>query len=246
MKRVAGKKGLTVSFGRVVIGIAIGALAATTALVAPAIGATDQGSHAPRRSLLLRGFGGFTPAAADPRLAAVFARSGLDAGDLRFTPAESQRGVSRAVTVAVRARSSRTNDERIASATAPTVGLAPISYNLGVAVGWKRLAVSGDVARVDMAGLPGSRESADVAVSYTANRFTGRLKASADRPIEGVTKLIDTPSSYSLDMGGSYSLTRNLDVTAGVRYRSDRERLSRLDDDRRNSQAVYLGTAFRF
>ena len=46
---------------------------------------------------------------------------------------------------------------------------------------------------------------------------------------------------------GSYSLTRNLDVTAGVRYeRSERERLPRLTDDRRDSQAVYVGTAFRF
>ncbi|BCI71513.1 hypothetical protein SUS17_2869 [Sphingomonas sp. S17] len=234
------------SFGRVVIGLAIGALAATTALVAPAIGAVDQSVRQAKRMLTLRGAGGFTPAAADPRLAAIFARSGLDAGDLRFTPAESQRGANRAVTVAVRARTSRTNDERIAANTAPTVGLAPISYNLGVSVGWKRLAVSSDIARVDLAGLPGSRETADVAVSYTANRFTGRVKASTDRPIEGVAKLIDTPSSYSLDMGGSYALTRNLDVTAGVRYRSDRERLARLDDDRRNSQAVYLGTAFRF
>lgn len=246
MKRGLRPKGWTVSFGRVVIGLAIGALAATTALVAPAIGAVDQNVRQAKRMLTLRGAGGFTPAAADPRLAAIFARSGLDAGDLRFTPAESQRGANRAVTVAVRARTSRTNDERIAANTAPTVGLAPISYNLGVSVGWKRLAVSSDIARVDLAGLPGSRETADVAVSYTANRFTGRVKASTDRPIEGVAKLIDTPSSYSLDMGGSYALTRNLDVTAGVRYRSDRERLARLDDDRRNSQAVYLGTAFRF
>jgi hypothetical protein len=35
-------------------------------------------------------------------------------------------------------------------------------------------------------------------------------------------------------------------VTAGVRYRSDRERFVKVDDDRRDSQAVYLGTAFRF
>jgi len=234
-----------VSFGRVVIGIAIGALAATTAMVAPAIGAVEQNARTPKRVLgLMRG--GFTPAAADPRLAAIFARSGLDAGDLRFTPAESQRGANRAVSVAVRARTSRTNDERIAAGTAPTVGLAPVSYNLGAAVGWKRVALSGDIARVDLAGMPGSRETADVAVSYTANRFTGRVKASTDRPIDGATRLVDMPANYSLDMGGSYALTRNLDVTAGVRYRSDRERLARIDDDRRNSQAVYLGTAFRF
>ena len=50
---------------------------------------------------------------------------------------------------------------------------------------------------------------------------------------------------FAVDVGSSYSLARNLDVTAGVRYRSDRERLARLDE-RRDSQAVYLGTAFRF
>jgi hypothetical protein len=236
-----------VSFGRVVIGIAIGALVAATAMVAPAIGAVEQTSRtAPKRSSLSLMRGGFTPASADPRLAAIFAKSGLEAGDLRFTPAESQRGTGRPVSVAVRARTSRTNEERIAANTAPTVGLAPISYNLGVAVGWKRVALSGDIARVDLAGLPGSRETADVAVSYTANRFTGRVKASTDRPIDGAPKLVDVPANYSLDMGGSYALTRNLDVTAGVRYRSDRDRLARMDDDRRNSQAVYLGTAFRF
>ncbi len=235
------------SFGRVVIGIAIGALVAATAMVAPAIGAVEQTSRAaPKRSSLSLMRGGFTPASADPRLAAIFAKSGLEAGDLRFTPAESQRGTGRPASVAVRARTSRTNEERIAANTAPTVGLAPISYNLGVAVGWKRVALSGDIARVDLAGLPGSRETADVAVSYTANRFTGRVKASTDRPIDGAPKLVDVPANYSLDMGGSYALTRNLDVTAGVRYRSDRDRLARMDDDRRNSQAVYLGTAFRF
>jgi hypothetical protein len=58
--------------------------------------------------------------------------------------------------------------------------------------------------------------------------------------------LIGDKPSYSMDLGGSYSLTRNLDVTAGLRYRSDRERLAQLKDDRRDSQAVYVGTAFRF
>ena len=45
---------------------------------------------------------------------------------------------------------------------------------------------------------------------------------------------------------GAYSLTRNLDLTAGMRYKSERERLTRREDDRRDSQAVYVGTAFRF
>ena len=52
--------------------------------------------------------------------------------------------------------------------------------------------------------------------------------------------------SYSVDLSSSYSLTRNLDVTAGMRYRSERERIAQIDDARRDSQSVYLGTAFHF
>ena len=40
-------------------------------------------------------------------------------------------------------------------------------------------------------------------------------------------------------------LTKNIDVTAGVRYKSD-DRIEPLTDTRRDSQAVYVGTAFRF
>ena len=51
---------------------------------------------APARSALA-----FTPAAADPRLAAVFARGGLDTGGFRFTPTDTRHD-NRAVTVVVR------------------------------------------------------------------------------------------------------------------------------------------------
>jgi hypothetical protein len=48
------------------------------------------------------------------------------------------------------------------------------------------------------------------------------------------------------EVGGSYRLTGNLDVTGGVRYRVQHDRLQPLADERRDSQAVYVGTAFRF
>ena len=41
-------------------------------------------------------------------------------------------------------------------------------------------------------------------------------------------------------------LTRNLDLTGGVRYTVQHDRLQTLNDDRRDSQAAYVGTAFRF
>ncbi|MEH3102907.1 MAG: hypothetical protein PGN12_03285 [Sphingomonas phyllosphaerae] len=216
----------------------------------PALGAADSAPRSARKLVAApRVSGSFTPSAADPKLAALFARGGLDASGFRFTPSESRIG-NRAVTVAVRARSSlaaRDNARYAAAATTPTtVGLAPIAYNLGVSVGWKRFAISGDVAKVDLAGIPGSREAADVALSYSGAKWSGRVGASADRPLPGATRALTEANSYSIDVGGSYSLTRNLDLTAGMRLKTDRERLTRADDDRRDSQAIYVGTAFRF
>lgn len=248
-KRITRVKGCRVRTGRIVTGLVAGALVAATPFVLPGLSAAQGRAHNLRRppAIATEPLGSFTPVAADPRLAAMFARGGLDAGSFRFTPAEG-RASRRAVTVAVRARTNRPADQgRVALAqTESAPGLAPIAYNLGVAVGWKRFAVAGDVGRVDMAQRPGSREAADLAVSYSLSRFTGRVKAAADRPLADTPQLVETGPSYSLDLGGSYKLTRNLDVTAGVRYRTDREQLARTDSDRRDSQAVYVGTAFRF
>ena len=59
--------------------------------------------------------------------------------------------------------------------------------------------------------------------------------------------MIAEDEAYSLDVGGAYRIGRNIDVTAGARYRISRDRLDPVSrDDRRDSQAVYIGTAFRF
>ena len=187
--------------------------------------------------------GSFTPAAADPRAAASFARAGLDQSGFRFTPSVSL-GARRAVTVAVRARTAHGATERLASAAG--TGFMPSAYNLGVAVGWKHFALSGDIAHVDTGVMPGGREAADVAVSYAGRRWSTRLQLGADRSIGEALRLVGTDRSYSLDFGGSYSLTRNLDVTGGLRYRMQHDQLERLADERRDSQAVYIGTAFKF
>lgn len=227
--------------------IAAAVLVTAGIAVAPASGAPADraGVRAVRRApAAMRSALIFTPAAADPRLAAVFARGGLDSSGFRFTPAETQRE-HRAVTVAVRARTARPDATSVAAADAATA-LTPIAYNLGVAVGWRRFGIAGDVRRVDMAGQPGGREAADVTVTYAGNRVAGRVKAVADRPFAAVAPSVDSERNYSLDLGGSYRLTRNLDLTAGLRYRTERDELVRLDDNRRDSRAVYVGTAFRF
>jgi hypothetical protein len=125
--------------------------------------------------------------------------------------------------------------------------ITPSTYNLGVAVGWRRFAITGDVSSSSGGAAAGTREAARVGLDYQANRrITGRVQVAAERA-EGVQRVITEDQAYSLDVAGSYSITRNLDVTGGVRYRVARDRLEPLaQDDRRDSQAVYIGTAVRF
>ena len=240
---------------RWIVGCAWGSLVGLGIAVAPASGAAEQATRVARHAttLAVRSVGAFTPAAADPRLAAIFARGGLDSSGLRFAAPDARRAGSRAVTVRVLARSSRQALAATAGRIAPTpasqtTALQPIAYDLGVAVGWRRFTLAGDLARVDLAGLPGSRQAADVGVSYSGKRFSGQVKAAAERPIGNAPRLAEEAPAYSIDVGGSYSLTRRLDVTAGVRYKAERDRLTSTPetDDRRDSRAVYIGTAFRF
>lgn len=232
--------------------LAAGGIALAALLLAPAIAAT---SKSPKKrayaalSLSAPGsIGSFTPAAADARRSAALARSGvsaasLNSGSFRFTPASAP-GSRRAVTVAVRARAATTAEaERTASLA--TAAIAPSAYNLGVSVGWKRFALSGDIAKVEGGLLPGDRESADIGLSYSGNKWSTKLQVGADRAI-GQPRLIGEDESYSVDLGGSYALSRNLEVTGGLRYRLQRDRLEPIADQRRDSQAVYVGTAFKF
>ena len=64
----------------------------------------------------------------------------------------------------------------------------------------------------------------------------------------GATARVTAPGEdQTVDVVSSYRLTRNIDVTAGVRYSSsDRDRLLPLTDGRQDNQAVYVGTQFRF
>ena len=229
------------------VGIWAGALSAAALLVLPAVAATrPEGKRPPAISLSFDRVGSFTPATADPRLAAAFANRGNALADFKFTPA-APKGRPSQVRVAIRARVEP--NVRSGDAMASTVGLVtPASYNLGVSVGWRRFAVTGDVARVRTIGLAvGGRESAVVGLNYSLNkRITGRVAALAERSDGTQAPALGRDKTYALDVGGAYALSRTVALTGGVRYKVDRERESALKDDRRDSQAVYVGTAFKF
>jgi hypothetical protein len=228
------------------------ALAAGALLLVPAIATAkpEAKKRPPAVALSFDRVTSFTPASADPRLAAEFANK-PSAADFKFTPAAPKNRPSQ-VRVAIRARGAdviagRNADLASASANSAIGALAPASYNLGVAVGWRRFALTGDVAKTSSTNLAlGGRETAVVGVNYSLQRFTGRVAATAERSDGNQAPVIGRERGYAVDVGGAYNLTRNIAVTGGVRYKIEQDRVSASRDERRDSQAVYVGTAFKF
>jgi hypothetical protein len=228
------------------------AVAAAGLVLSPAIAASSQSKKgAPAVAVSFDPISSFTPANADPRLAAALGGRTLSLSDFKFTPAAAKSRPSQ-LRVAIRARAGTPASGRMADASAVTSAtavsaLTPASYNLGVALGWRRFAVSGDVAKVSSPDPAlGGRESAVVGVSYSLKRFTGRVAVGADRADGRPLPALRKGDNVSLDVGGSYSLSRRIALSGGVRYEVERDRMSALKDDRRDSQAVYVGTAFKF
>jgi len=205
----------------------------------------------------------FTPASVDPQLARFVAERST--GRLkRFTPAGVDSRASRTMTVAVRvdAEDARAIQVRSAIQAAQDkavdsnagVSIASTRYNLGLARGYQNFAQStpgaigssplSDAAIPDLAEFRPSR-----GVAEEESRFAARIAAEEERPVAAAGPRIADPvaGEQIVDLAGSYRLTRNLDVTAGVRYSQERARLTPVPQEaERDSQAVYIGTQFRF
>lgn len=221
------------------------ALAATVALVpALALAAAPDKRPAPL-SFSIDSIGSFTPAGADPKLVAKLGAGSTAISGFKFTPAAAK-GRPSQIRVAVRAGSGRAADQALSRFSPASPTITPSSYNLGVAVGWKRFALAGGVASAESANPDlGKRESAVAAVSYDLKKFTGRVAVGAERDTSRFSAL-NRGDAYSLDVGGAYRIGRRVAVTGGVRYGVEKERLETLSDDRVDSKAVYVGTALKF
>jgi hypothetical protein len=238
------------------IGMVGGVSLLALAMAAPAESVAQRGAPASRAlAAPTRTVGTFTPAVRDPRLAAELARRS-EATAFQFTPATTQAERSRAVQVAVRVRPGIVMPERArpvvpgASAAVETpagTAITPSTYNLGVAVGWRRFAITGETSGSTGGVAGGSRESTRIGAEYRATpRLTARVQVASEKA-DGVQRIVADDRAVALDVGGSYSIARNIDVTGGVRYRVSRDRIEPLArDERRDSQAVYIGTALRF
>jgi len=239
---------------------------------APALGSALSGDFATAAvSLSARGgIGSFTPASVDPKLVSQIASQidGRKPGHgrlFRFTPAGMENRPDRAVTVAVRVSDLGAQNFVVRSplptaSTAPgaaTVRIAPMVYNLGLARGYQSFAaepgISRETARLDIQRLEmpdirslGRKDGFAASSASVPARLAPRIELDTRERMGRAPRTFEGQGDYQVDLGGSYRLTRNLDVTAGVRYSPERDRLRPLTDGKKDSQAVYVGTQFRF
>lgn len=193
----------------------------------------------------------FMPASVDPRLARSISVRTLSKGRLfQFTPAASPTRPDRSVTIAVRVEpgmASRLIASRSAAqdsgAGQASLRIAPNSYSLGAARGYQGFAL-GAVRKGEVPDLSAFRPTPGAAADPA--RFIPRLALDEREKTGRLPRTIEGQGEQTVDLGGAYRVTRNLDVTAGVRYRSDRDRMGVVADPRQDSQAVYVGTQFRF
>ena len=236
------------------IGSAVGLLALPSAVLALS-GRFDPAS-APMPAAA--GTEQFLPAMVDPRLSRSIAVRTLSKGKtFRFTPAGSSARADRSVTVAVRvdaaaARAIQVRAPRIAAVDVPdgssALRIAPTAYSLGTSRGYRSFAQNSAAvpthSGVEIPDLASFRPSAGARTS--PSRFSPRIALDEKQNTGRSPRTFDGDANESVDVGGSYRLSRNLNVTAGVRYQTERDRLVPLTDGKQDSQAVYVGTQFRF
>ncbi len=173
-----------------------------------------------------------------------------------FTPASTPNRSSRSITVAVRVdplaaqtiyvRGRRAEPTSDASAT--QLGIAPTAFQLGVSRGYtnfsQALVTPDEVRKIDMPDL--STFKPGTGSKGASGPFSPRIVIDEKQAAGRAPRTFAGDAQDEVDVGGSYRLTRNLNVTAGVRYSQERDRLKPLTDGKQDSQAVYVGTHFRF
>ncbi len=245
--------------GKLAVGasLALGAgVLGLTSLFAPAFAAKIDAtlSQAP-----IVFFEQFTPAGVDSRLAEKFEErnSAISSSNFPFTPAgASQQG--RTLTVAARSQRSSSGSNAISvrnSITAVEAGqgknrLKKIEFRLTSAKGWQGFNLVPDrraaVKAPLITDLGKSSFRLDKGPKNKPSRFQPDIAVDKDRSATPAARGNAAPDDYKLDVGGSFRISKKVDVTAGVRYKSERDRIAPVSDDRQDSEAVYIGTKIRF
>ena len=196
----------------------------------------------------------FTPAGGDSVLAQKFSAARIEPNArFPFTPANA--GDSRTITVAARANSRLTAGAvSIRNALASSeVGagkglrLSAVDYRLTASKGWQGFALPAArrAVKTPLSELGKGSFSLDE-TARKPSKFSTNIKLDQSRELAPPARGSAASGDYKLDVGGSFSISRKIDVTAGVRYASENDRVIPLADNRKDSEAVYVGTKIRF
>ena len=253
MIRQAGINKRTGAAAPLLLAGAVGLLALPSAVLA----FSSRFAEMPVATVADSGIETIVPGRIDPRLARSIAVRALGRGQLfHFTPASTPLRPGREVTVAVRldaagARSILVRAPLQAEGSAPVASalrIAPMAYNLGVSRGYKSFApgqaVPSDIRKLDLPDLASFQ--AKPGAKGGEGRFAPRIALDERANAGRAPRTFEGDGEQTVDVGGSYRVGRNLNVTAGVRYSQERDRLAPLVDGKQDGQAVYVGTQFRF
>lgn len=202
-------------------------------------------------------FNTFTPSGVDSRLAAKFEKRAIGGVNrFPFTPSGISSTSSRTMTVAARTNSglgANAISVRNAAATIEAgngLRIHPSDYRLTAARGWQgfvlpstpKIATPKPLSEIAARG----NFRIDEEAKGKPSRFSAGMKLDQKRDAAPPARRTTTAGDYSLDVAGSFSISRRIDVTAGVRYNSERDRVLKQADGKTDSEAVYVGTKIRF
>ncbi len=231
------------------IGIAL-VTGAALAVAVPAVGAVGDllrlRSTVPVSLGELGSIASFTPAIHDPKLSSAYARAVINRGghQFRFTPTSGSLSGRRSITVLVRADQ---GGMRAEERPAQGLGLAPLAFNLDASRGWRKFALPDKLGSKPLDPLyPDLAGARNFSLESKPARLKADVQLDAKRDIGTAPQTLAGESKLSVAIGSSYSLTRNLNVTAGVRYKGPDNRLAPITDGKQDNQAVYVGTKFKF
>ena len=231
--------------------LAVGGVLLSPVLV-PALAAQFQSSG--QTSGLASWASHFTPAGIDSRLAERMRSNATRSTAFPFTPAGLNNRTSNTLTVAARADGSNAVTVRNAmgqldAGSGTTLRLNNSNYQLTTARGWQAFTLPSTAInqpRLDaMLGKGDFR--LDDSAKKKPSRFGTDLKVASPR---GATPSLRgseaAAGDYSVNVGGSFRVAKGVDVTAGVRYSRDSDRVDPATAAQADNEAVYVGTKIKF
>lgn len=214
----------------------------------------------------------YTAAGVDRKLAAKFKLLKTDRNaviaksrSFPFTPAGINRGAARTMTIATRTDSPLSANAMLSANAISTrnavrafepgavnmVQLNQTDFSLKAARGWQgfklpqtsRPALKAPVA--DIALAAGGFRLEDKA-PVKKSRFKADMKLDQAKEAAPSPRGSAAAGEYRFGLESSFSLSRRIDLTAGVRVNSERDRVAPTVDERKDNEAVYVGTKIRF